>query len=186
MLLAGSLSAQEKEYTGQGGQVPDNDPDGARFEIFVAESGPIVSFLDVNLFDFSHTWAGDLAIYITHKDTGTQVVLLDRPGVPESTFGDSADFSGDYTWTDAGFVYNADVFADFVPTDRNYGPVSGHLSDFVGEDKHGTWSLRIVDNAGGDTGGISSWSFTVVNPTPGALMLMGTAGLFGTRRRRRA
>ena len=186
LALAGAAMAQpeEKEFFGDGLIIPDNDPVGARSEIFVEEHKDILSFKSFHIFGFSHTWAGDLQIFLTHKDTGTTVTLLDRPGVPESTFGDSADFLGDYWWLDGGFVYDADVFDEFVPNDRDYGPVAGALSDFDGEDKYGTWSLLIIDNAGGDTGFIEGWSFVVNNPSPGALALLGVAGLFGTRRRR--
>ena len=111
------------------------------------------------------------------------MTLLDRPGVPESTFGDSANFAGDYWWTDGGFRYDEDVFDEEV-TEMDLGPVMGNLSDFDGESKQGVWSLLIIDNAGGDTGGIQLWSFVVNNPSPGALALLGVAGLFGSRRRR--
>ena len=45
-------------------------------------------------------------------------------------------------------------------------------------------TLLIIDNSGTDSGFIEGWSFVVNNPTPGALALLGVAGLFGSRRRR--
>ena len=185
LAVAGAAMAQEeKEFFGDGGAIPDNDPNGFRSEIFVEDFGEILSFKSIHILGFEHSWAGDLQIFLTHKDSGTTVTLLDRPGVPESQFGDSANFAGDYWWTDGGFVYDADVF-DLEVTEMDLGPVEGFLRNFDGEDKFGTWSLLIVDNAAGDLGSISSWSFVVNNvPAPGALALLGIAGLLGSRRRR--
>ena len=185
LALTGMTMAQTKTYEGPGGDIPDNDPNGLRSEIVIDESGEIASFKSITIFGFNHTWAGDLQIFLTHKDTGTTVTLLDRPGVPETGFGDSADFAGDYDWIDGGFVYDADLFDEVVPNVDPFGPVQGTLNDFAGEDKLGTWSLTIIDNAGGDTGSIAGWQMVINNvPAPGALALLGMAGLIGTRRRR--
>lgn len=189
--LAGSAYGNiQKEYFGEGGPLVDSvggAPGVARFEIFVTEHNIIKEFGGVHLLGFSHSWAGDLVITVTHKDTNKTVTLLDRPGVPQSTFGDSADFDGgDYWWMDGGFVYDADIFGATV-TEHNLGPVAGSLSDFVGQDKYGVWSLQIVDHAGGDTGGLmQGWSIAMFNvPGPGSIALLAAAGLLGRRRRRR-
>ena len=105
LALTGMAMAQEEKiFEGGGGGIPDNDPNGFRSEIVIDEGGEIASFKSIEILGFNHSWAGDLQIFLTHKDTGTTVTLLDRPGVPESTFGDSADFAGNYTWIDGGFV----------------------------------------------------------------------------------
>ena len=41
--------------------------------------------------DISHTFAGDLDMILTHKDTGTSVNVSDSAG-------GSADFIGQYWW----------------------------------------------------------------------------------------
>lgn len=190
ILLASSAFAGQKSYEGDGifDWIDNGGPGNPnRTEIFVPDHGVIASFDMVSLFGFNHTWAGDLIIKLTHKDTGTSVTLLDRPGIPESNFGDSADFAGDYDWVDGGFVYDVDIYTDFVPTDIIMGPVSGLLSNFAGEDKYGMWSLTISDNAGGDVGSLGGWGFTVTNvPAPGVLALLGMAGLVGRRKRIRS
>lgn len=49
----------------------------------------------------------------------------------------------------------------------------------------GVWTLRIYDWASGDTGSLGGWSIDVTHvPAPGALALLGLAGLVSGRRRR--
>ena len=166
----------------------DSGADGPginRFEIFVPDSGIIKDVKELFL-DIEHTWVGDLRITLTHKDSGTTALLLDRPGVPDSTFGNSDDLAGLYTFIDGGDVFPETTQPDgsgLVPNGAYSGVDS--LSVFEGLNKFGTWSLVIEDNAGGDTGALFAWGFTVNNiPAPGALALLGVAGLAGTRRRR--
>ena len=189
VLLSSSAFAGQQTYEGSGieGWIDNGGPDNPnRTEIIIGEHGAIASMDLVSLIGFNHTWAGDLIITLTHKDTGTSVTLLDQPGVPESTFGDAANFAGNYDWLDGGFVYDADIYDTNVPTDVIMGPVSGALSDFAGEDKFGTWSLTISDNAAGDTGSLAGWSFSITYvPAPGALALLGMAGFISRRKRNR-
>lgn len=162
--LAGAAHAQdERSYQGPGGDIPDSDPEGIRRQIVVDEHDAILRFDRVEIFGFVHPWAGDIQIFLIHEDTGTTVTLLDRPGVPESLFGDSANFAGDYVWRDGGFVYDADVFNVSVPTDVEYGPVEGRLSDFAGEDKFGTWTLHVIDRGAGDAGRFGGWELTLTS-----------------------
>ncbi|NNM26445.1 MAG: hypothetical protein HKO59_10765 [Phycisphaerales bacterium] len=180
--LIASGAFGQTTYSGGGGALVDSGV--ASFTIDVADDLAIDSFKDVVLQGFSHTWAGDLIITLEHG--GTTVTLLDRPGNPESTFGDSADFDGsDYTWTDTGFVYDADLFGSTVPSADPFAPTGGALANFDGMNVGGDWTLSISDNAGGDTGSLGGWSFTAnLIPAPGALALLGLAGVVGRRRRR--
>ncbi|MCH8824413.1 MAG: proprotein convertase P-domain-containing protein [Planctomycetes bacterium] len=191
VLLTSSAWAGQKSYEGSGfeGWIDNGGPENPNLsEIFVSDHGEILSMDIVSLIDFNHTWAGDLIIRLTHKDTGTSVTLLDRPGIPESNFGANADFAGNYDWQDGGFVWDDMTFdGGVVPTNVIFGPVTGALSDFAGEDKFGTWSLTISDGAFLDVGSLGGWGFTVTNvPAPGALALLGLAGLVARRKRTRA
>lgn len=160
-----------------------------RYEIFVPDSGSIKSFKNLYI-DFAHTWVGDLQITLTHKDSGTTVSLLDRPGFPDSTFGVNVDLDGLYQFQDdanqtlqQAAIDAGNAGETFLPGGTFAGLES--LSAFEGLDKAGVWSLNITDNAGGDTGALRAWGFTVNNvPAPGALALLGIAGLTGARRRR--
>ena len=96
--------------------------------------------------------------------------------MPESTFGDSADFVGDYTWVDGGYFYDLDDF-DVTVDEHVLAPVVGVLSTFDGIDKSGVWTLEIGDYAADDTGTLGSWNIVMNNiPAPGALALLGLAG----------
>lgn len=191
--VAVNADAQVKEYFGNGGALNDAGfdnnfntiPGVTRFEIFVPDSGAIASLDSVNL-DINHTWVGDLTIDLIHKDSGTAVRLVDRPGFPESTFGNSDDLAGLYSFVDgaAPIPEEADPGGSGMVAPGQYGPSGpGSLADFSGLDKGGIWSLVIQDDASGDTGALNGWNIVMTNPAPGALALLGIAGLAGRRRR---
>ncbi|HWB19344.1 MAG TPA: proprotein convertase P-domain-containing protein, partial [Phycisphaerales bacterium] len=59
-------------------------------------------------------------------------------------------------------------------------------SVFAGDNLAGAWTLNIKDWGVGDTGTLGSWSITIdytAAPAPGALALLGLAGVVGRRRR---
>ena len=179
MIVGTSSATVVKTYTGQGGNIPDVS--SARFTIFVPDhSQSIVDNVTIN--GLTHTWAGDLYIEVRHKTPADYaVVLLDRPGVPASTFGNSNDLAGTYIFKD-GFAPMSETGA--IPA-GTYGPHAGQVISRGVQDKFGEWSLFISDNAGGDTGSLSTWSIGFQNvPTPGSLALLGLGGLIGGRRRR--
>ena len=180
-MVASSASAQVKTYTGGGGAI--NDLASQRFTIFVPDHSPaggsVVDNIGMNI---QHTWVGDLFIEVRHKTPADySVVLCDRPGVPESTFGNSNDLNGTYIFRD-GFAPISESAA--VPA-GTYGPIPGQVISRGVADKFGEWSLFISDNAGGDTGNVGSWSISFQNvPAPSSLALLGLGGLVAGRRRR--
>ncbi|MEM6793807.1 MAG: proprotein convertase P-domain-containing protein, partial [Acidobacteriota bacterium] len=122
-----------------------------------------ISGLEVAV-DISHTWVGDLTISL-ESPAGTEITLLDRPGVPASadgcfnngvrvTFTDSAA-------TDPENFCNADssdpwISGDVLPA----APLSG----FGGEQSAGTWTLRVRDSLAGDLGSLIGWSLANAEP----------------------
>ena len=87
--------------------------------------------------------------------TATDSVLIDRPGVPASTFGCSGDnFPGvvaDDEGTDGAFETSCqNATPAFIPG-GHYTP-NNPLTGFDGQNSAGTWSLNVSDGAGGDTG----------------------------------
>lgn len=187
---AAAVPVVPKTYTGQGGVLNDsvNDVPGVTmFSLVVPpdEDGTneIFSVVDVRL-NINHSWVGDLVVRLRHDDTGTFTTLIDRPGVPPE-YGNSDDLNGLYIFED-GQLPIPETSGSGTVAPGVYGP-SGpeffHL--FEGESKVGTWTLIIEDHAGGDSGSLTSWGFTINNiPAPGAAGLMALAGLAATRRRR--
>ena len=49
------------------------------------------------------------------------------------------------------------------------------MGAFIGENPNGTWSLTVVDTAGGDTGTINSWSLALVTLAETPIMATTTA-----------
>ncbi len=156
--------------------------------INVADNYTIASLDHVTFEGLFHTWGGDLHAVLVSPN-GTDVTIFHRPGFTGTGFGNSNDFDGgnyrfeatgaelpDTTAMPAG-TYGQDLGAWTNDTDT--------FAAFNGENVNGTWTLLIYDWAAGDTGSMNGWSFgfTAV-PTPGALALLGLAGLASRRRRR--
>ncbi|MEM8962396.1 MAG: hypothetical protein AAGD38_13015 [Acidobacteriota bacterium] len=144
------------DLTGAGFSVPDNDPGGGSSEIVI---GPDVTLNDLDVqIVATHTWIGDLIISLTGPD-GT-VAILDRPGVPASTFG-CGDNNFDLTFDDDSAVVPEDICSvgnDDTPWLTGDAAPIGALSTFTST--AGTWTLSASDNATGDTGTIDSWTLT--------------------------
>ena len=179
-LVASGASAQIKTYTGAGGDLPDVTQN--RFSIFVPDHGP-ATVENISLL-IEHTWVGDLFIEVRQKTpNGSSLVLMDRPGVPQSTFGNSDGLNGRYDFNDGGLPFPEDAADGEVPPGSYQATASTHRLDT--SDKFGEWSLFISDNAGGDEGVLFEWSITMNNiPAPSSLALLGLGGLVAGRRRR--
>jgi MYXO-CTERM domain-containing protein len=165
---------------------------------------------DINVtIGMSHTWIGDLTIKLVGPG-GQVLTLLNRPGSAaadtgvDSPFGQSDDFTfanliayDDEATGGAAELMNStsDSFigggagADSGSyTPGPVGGLGGELASFAGYDglsAVGNWTLYIADSAAGDTGTLDQWSITIDTvPTPGALALLGIAGLVSRGRRR--
>jgi len=137
--------------------IPDNDPGGIDICMFIAAPvSQTIADLRVGL-NITHNWVGDLNVDVTHIDTGTNVVLLDRPGVPASAFGCSNN-NVRVTFTDTSAV-PAETLCDPNPP-AIYGDVQPFepLSAFDGEAIGGMWVLEVSDSAGGDIGTLDGWT----------------------------
>lgn len=178
-----------------GPSIPDNSPAGASLSIVVPEDDPacpLIWDLNVDVL-IRHTWQGDLTLRLTHVDTGTSVVLMDRPGRTTSGFGFSNDNLGNPS-TGARFIFD-DEAAAVYDTGSPGAPVNNptglwrpenSLSAYDQLAKAGTWTLSVVDSAGGDTGRIEAFSLHFINkvPEPATLGLLAIGSLALIRRRR--
>jgi subtilisin-like proprotein convertase family protein len=111
---------------------------------------------DVNVrVQINHSWVGDLSIQL-QSPLGTLVQLLDRPGVPASTFG-CGDDNMDVTFDDASGVNLETWCTGSTPWYNGVGAPVNPLSAFNGQNTSGNWTLRVTDSASGDTGSIINW-----------------------------
>ena len=122
---------------------------------FSTVSSPLVfdglsTILDVELtFDITHSFAGDLDIYLI-SPSGTQVELVTGVG------GQLNDFQNT-TFDDEAATA---IIAGTAPFAGSYRP-EGLLSDFDGENPNGVWQLVIRDIDFGDQGTLNSWSLAI-------------------------
>ncbi|MCB9418560.1 MAG: S8 family serine peptidase [Ardenticatenaceae bacterium] len=143
--------------------VPDGFNEGITSEIAVSE---MVTLSDLNIWlDISHTWVGDLTLLLEHVDTGTQVTLIDRPGVPDSVYGCYSDDI--YATLDD----NADDLVENV-CNLTGAALSGvlkpmeSLSAFNRELWSGTWRLSVIDAVVPDSGTLNNWCLLPTYTTP--------------------
>jgi MYXO-CTERM domain-containing protein len=196
--------------TGGGGTWNNGNPTAmptAPFMSSVMLTEGIASVQSITFTDLAHTWIGDLqAVLFDPNGVGHNIFV--RPGVGDggSTVGSNTNFLGTYTFVESGAPNNLPVVSG---GDTLFNQPSGMYNQtFAGsptamgswEDgaqnifntpmsmmsgEAGEWTLFIYDWAGGDVGSLGSWTlnYTAV-PAPGALALLGLAGLAATRRRR--
>ena len=182
-------------------EIPDNNDTGLVSIIPFVGSDPAVAKVEV-IIETTGGWNGDLYAYLEHN--GVISVLLNRPGnsaanpVGAASSGMSIRFTdtaladihtaiSDTAGAPAVGTYQADgrnVDPDSV-TDAS--PRSKDLGGFNGSDPNGLWTLFIADVSGGEIAEFKSWSLaitTVPEPSSSLLVLLGTAGLLGLKRRR--
>lgn len=130
--------------------IPDGSPSGVNVVFDISDLGAIDT-LQVSA-DISHTYVGDLAIQLSRY--GTDVMVMDRPGYPASTYGCREN--------DVVAVFD-DSSVIPVETECNTTPpaIGGvlksqqPLSQFQGVGLPGNWTFTVSDREGGDTGVIN-------------------------------
>ncbi len=126
--------------------------------------------LDVNLTlkNFSHTFPDDVDVMLSHRgvnrtvmsDVGSSLdvnnITLRLDDEAATSLPDEAQLTGGkFRPTNAG---TADTFPAPAPTPSG----ASQLSGFDGLNPNGTWSLWVVDDAGGDVGQFAGgWSITI-------------------------
>jgi subtilisin-like proprotein convertase family protein len=157
--------------------IPDNNPSGVNSTRVVSGSGTI---LDANVtFSITHTQVGDLKVTLTSPG-GTTVTLIDRPGVPATTAGCSGDNLNvtldDHAANTAAMLESA---CNGTPPaiSGTYRPANP-LAWFNGENINGTWTLKVIDSRGTNTGSLMSWSLDLkyddgTSSVPGLLATLG-------------
>ena len=134
-------------------QIPDANPTGVSSSIVVV-ADETIDDLEISV-DITHTWVGDLIVSLEHN--GVTAVLMDRPGVPATTFGCSGD-NISVTFTDSAAITVEGECAGTNPTINGlFLPMDSLMAAFGGMSTQGTWTLTVSDNGGGDTGTLDEW-----------------------------
>ena len=206
LLVLAALASTASAFAygpGAGFAIPDNDPLGASSLINVATAGTIVSLDSVTMtFDTTHTWVGDLVATFTSISTGKSVHLFSRVGsAVQNGVGSNSHVLGTYTFTNTGASFAAAAAAaaggliapgTFARSSHALGSGSffnaNDYTVFAGDSITGDWQLSISDNAAGDVGSISSWSFlattsTVPEPASFAILGLGVAAMIRRRKK---
>ena len=118
-----------------------------------------------------HVYVGDLGFTLTHQDTSNAVTIIDRPGVPASTYGCSGD---DIlaTLDDGASSPVENECAGSIPTINGTFSPNNALAAFNGENGNGTWTLTVEDfYTSADAGTPNGWSVEICvedngSPTP--------------------
>ncbi len=128
---------------------------GNATDSLVVGDGRSISDLNVRI-DASHTWVGDLTFTLVHENTGTSVTIIDRPGVPASTYGCSGD-DIDATLDDESGTAVETQCSGGVPTINGTFSPNNPLAAFDGDAVAGTWRLDINDAVSPDGGSLNQW-----------------------------
>ncbi len=124
--------------------------------------------------NITHSWVGDLVATLIAPDQ-TEVILFDRPGVPQSNFGcDGNDILATFFDTAPSTAQEFENTCDDegYAIEGTFQPAES-LSAFENIPIAGTWTLRLTDNFEGDGGELVSWSIMnceTVFIEPGSLL----------------
>ncbi|WP_272476407.1 M36 family metallopeptidase [Baekduia alba] len=113
----------------------------------------------------TQNWIGDLHAWLT-SPSGTTVDLMERPGIDTQHF-----YSPGHLVAAAPLIFDDSAPNPIQELVTTTTTVSGAwkpnqpLARFAGEDRAGTWTLRITDSGQGDEGKLTSWSLQTADPT---------------------
>ena len=181
----GATFASNFSVSGPGGTIPDNPLPGQTtapsWDISFAATGgtpftssvtcvnPVASLTAVKLRGLSHTWRGDLHMFLRDPN-GVAYNLVVRPGFspPSDLFGFANDYiPGDFTFVDTGGANQGFGGISLAPGTYNlyYNSGAGQwtngmsntpLANIAGP--AGVWTLEIRDWGRQDTGSLTGWT----------------------------
>ncbi len=150
--------------------IPDNNPTGVTSTINIAGAGTTVCDVNVTL-NITHTFPADLDVTLT-SPLGTVVTLsTDNAGTNDNVFAGTAfDDQADPN-SNVPYAVNPNITTDHTYANLVVAtPLTPEepLAAFNGEDPNGTWTLKVIDDLGADTGTLNSWSLNIVTCACGA------------------
>lgn len=154
--------------------------------LFFQEGDGNITDINVSV-TLSHTFPDDIDMALVSPDGDSEILMSDACGSDDLA---AATITFD-SEAGAPLPDGSPCTATAQPTNFGTGdewPAPGpgtgltttQLANFNGEDPNGLWRLFVVDDAGGDTGTILSWSVTVTTET--AEVIIPDSGTFGIAR----
>jgi subtilisin-like proprotein convertase family protein len=141
-----------------------------------AGAGPVQD-LEVHIPKLTHTWVGDLVVTL-ESPGGSTVTLMNSPGA-------GADGAPGDDFTDLVLADDAPTTIESIPATAPAGGYTGRykpdqpLASLDGENRQGTWTLRVVDRyPASDSGTLRSWALRpsgCATPSNGAPVAAGDA-----------
>ncbi len=135
--------------------IPDGNPGGVDIDLVVGQSAT-VDRLRVSL-RYDHSWVGDSRITLQKLGGPGPVALVDRPGVPASTYGCAGANVDAIMDDDAAVPAETGCDANAVPALEGTFSPNQPLSAFTGSDLAGTWRLNAADLVGDYAGTMLEW-----------------------------
>src|SRR5262245_1271505 len=140
-------------FSGGGGSIPDNNPQGLASPITVSGLGAHVYDVNVTV-DIRHPNPTDIDLYLT-SPSGRRIQLVTDVG------GGADDLYAGTTFDDQAGTPIADQPLPAPGTAFGAVVGEGALAAFLGEDPNGTWTLTVVDDAAGNRGTLQGWTLAV-------------------------
>lgn len=135
-----------------------------------------IDYLTLRIHRIDHTATGDLQIRLIAPDSSIALVFSQHDGLNDNIY---------EMWLDDR--YPSELVGGVSPFTGVFKPYQS-MSAFAGMSTEGDWTLRVLDNGGGDTGSIYAWSLAVNEPIPEpstmAMLLMAAGGFVAVRLRR--
>ncbi len=183
--LATAGAAFAQTFPGAGvGAIPDRGtagcgaPNGPPLDVTftVTDVFPPLSAVEVDL-EANHSWVGDLDVSLIAPDATEHVLFASTGSTTVTGCGSSDDLLGIYNFTDdgtddwwaLGTPYPSGDYQTTTAGDDPSGGVATSISDAFAAvaDPNGTWTLRITDGGGGDTGDVTAANlFLMGGPNP--------------------
>jgi len=148
MLCYSSLWAQTFSNT-TATSIPDYNTNGVYVDINTSGLSPTAILENVTL-NITHTWDGDLVIYIVDP-LNNEHLLCNRRGGSGDNFTNTVFRNSASTSITVGSAPFTGAFIPEQQLPRGVNP-------------NGRWRLHVIDNESGDVGTINNWSITFVAP----------------------
>ncbi len=144
--------------------IPDRNSTGVSDSIVIT-GATTISDLDISL-NITHTYVGDLNVFLTHVDTGTTITLITR------VTGGGGGCSGDDILAildDAAATSVDSECSGTVPAISGTFRPNMALSAFNGQSLNGTWTLKVADRNSQDVGTFVAWQMTATTAGSGGV-----------------